>query len=75
MKTAITRGFVMVYVPEHDDEGTQRTIDFPYVGKVLHGTPLLHQTCRKYLREATLAAKSALHAAYLEAEYDRIAMS
>lgn len=75
MKTTITRGYVTVSVPEVDCEGTQRSIDFPYVGKVLYGRPLYHRSCERYVNEAQRIAQAALTAARLEAEYDRLAMS
>lgn len=74
MKTLITLGYVQVYVPVVDCEGTQRTIDFPRIGATIHGQPRCHESARKYIAEAKTFAKQALLAAYTEAEYDRIAM-
>jgi hypothetical protein len=60
MQAQVTRGFVVVSVPLVDDDGTQRTIDFPRVGKVLHGTPWMHVTAKPYIDDARRVANAAL---------------
>jgi len=62
MRTEITIGYVLVYVPEYDCEGGQRTIDFPRMGYSLYGQPRMHWIAKKYLAEARVAAKKAIAA-------------
>jgi hypothetical protein len=63
MKTFITVGYVAVYVPVFDCEGTQRTIDFPRIGGKLYGQANYHWTAKPWLKVAKAAATKALRLA------------
>jgi hypothetical protein len=59
----ITRGYVQVSTPLKDCESTVRTIDFPYVGRLLHGSPRYHWTAAAYVKQAAIVARKALKTA------------
>ncbi len=60
MDVMITLGFVMVYVPEYDCTGMQRTIDFPRIGRHTSRKPTTHRSCEKYIAVAYRAAITAM---------------
>lgn len=62
VQPTITTGRVLVPVPLFDDEGTQRVIAFPRVGRILHGSPIMHWTATPFLARARKIARAALRA-------------